>query len=123
MIRLAKKKEAAAAAATEAAIEANQSSSSSTTSIKADNSKQDNINITTTTNNNNINNTSVSNDATSVNSVNLFGIAGKKVKQDGDNKKPTKKRTPGEIRIQKGSFLPIYHLSFHSSIFINRIHS
>ena len=120
MIRLAKKKEAAAAAATEAATEANQSSSSST-SIKADNSKQDNINITTTTNNNN-NNSSVSNDATNVNSVNLFGIAGKKVKQDGDNKKPTKKRTPGEIRIQKGSFLPIHHLSFHSSIFINRIH-
>jgi hypothetical protein len=117
MIRLAKKKEAAAAAATEAAIEANQSSSSSSTSIK-----EDNINITTTTNNNNINNTSVSNDAASVNSVNLFGIAGKKVKQDGDNKKPTKKRTPGEIRIQKGSFLPVYHLSFHSSIFINRIH-
>ena len=122
MIRLAKKKEAAAAAATEAAIEANQSSSSSTISIKADNSKQDNMNITTTTNDNN-NNSSVSNDATNVNSVNLFGIAGKKVKQDGDNKKPTKKRTPGEIRIQKGSFLPIYHLSFHSSIFINRIHS
>ena len=120
MIRLAKKKEAAAAAATEAATEANQSSSSSTTSIKADNSKQDNINITTTTTNNN--NSSVSNDATNVNSVNLFGIAGKKVKQDGDNKKPTKKRTPGEIRIQKGSFLPIHHLSFHSSIFINRIH-
>ena len=119
MIRLAKKKEAAAAAATEAATEANQSSSSST-SIKADNSKQDNINITTTTTNNN--NSSVSNDATTVNSVNLFGIAGKKVKQDGDNKKPTKKRTPGEIRIQKGSFLPIHHLSFHSSIFINRIH-
>ena len=119
MIRLAKKKEAAAAAATEAATEANQSSSSST-SIKADNSKQDNINITTTTTNNN--NSSVSNDATNVNSVNLFGIAGKKVKQDGDNKKPTKKRTPGEIRIQKGSFLPIHHLSFHSSIFINRIH-
>ena len=119
MIRLAKKKEAAAAAATEAAIEANQSSSS-TTSIKADNSKQDNINITTTTNNND--NSSVNNDATNVNSVNLFGIAGKKVKQDGDNKKPTKKRTPGEIRIQKGSFLPVHHLSFHSSIFINRIH-
>jgi hypothetical protein len=117
MIRLAKKKEAAAAAATEAAIEANQSSSSSSTSIK-----EDNINITTTTNNNNFNNTSVSNDDASVNSVNLFGIAGKKVKQDGDNKKPTKKRTPGEIRIQKGSFLPVHHLSFHSSIFINRIH-
>ena len=122
MIRLAKKKEAtaaAAAAATEAAAEINQPSSSST-SIESD--KKDNVNVTTTTTTNNNNKTSVSNDTIDVNSVNLFGIAGKKVKQDGDSKKPTKKRTPGEIRIQKGSFLPVHHLSFHTSIFINRIH-
>ena len=115
MIRLAKKKEAtaaAAASATEAAAEINQPSSSST-SIEA--TKKDNVNVTTaTTTTNNNNKTS---DTTDANSVNLFGIAGKKVKQNGDSKKPTKKRTPGEIRIQKGSSLPpIYHLSIYVSI-------
>ena len=36
------------------------------------------------------------------NTISLFGIGGKKIKSDTDGKKTGKKRTPGEIRIQKG---------------------
>jgi hypothetical protein len=36
--------------------------------------------------------------------VSLLGIGGKKQTKNGDDKKGGKKRTPGEIRIQKGKF-------------------
>ena len=42
---------------------------------------------------------------TASNKVSLLGIGGKKKKtEDGAAKNGTKKRTPGEIRIQKGEF-------------------
>ena len=100
MIRLAKKKEAAAAAAAaDAAALVTEStslssSSSASPSVKVDNNDKDNIASIT----------SIA-DGSDPNIVSLFGIAGKKVKQDNDSKKPTKKRTPGEIRIQKGAIM------------------
>lgn len=36
--------------------------------------------------------------------VSLLGIGGKKQTKNGDEKKGAKKRSPGEIRIQKGKF-------------------
>ena len=39
--------------------------------------------------------------------VSLLGIGGKKTTRNGDNKTGGKKRTPGEIRIQKGALVGI----------------
>jgi len=101
MIRL-KKKEAPVVTVADSTAVISQPSSAST-SIESNDEQDKNKDVTLNNDNNSVNN----ND----NGVNLFGIAGKKVKQDGDNKKRTKKRTPGEIRIQKGlTYLSIHHI-------------
>ena len=50
-------------------------------------------------------------DSSSSKKVSLLGIGGKKKKsEDGGAKNGTKKRSPGEIRIQKGEFLFVAHV-------------
>ena len=52
------------------------------------------------TNNNNNNN-----GGTTPPTLSLLGVGGKKQVKNGDSATAVKKRTPGEIRIQKGSFV------------------
>ena len=51
------------------------------------------------TNNNN------NNGGTTPPTLSLLGVGGKKQVKNGDSATAVKKRTPGEIRIQKGSFV------------------
>ena len=46
-----------------------------------------------------------SNGGTAPAKLSLLGVGGKKQVKNGDSANTVKKRTPGEIRIQKGAFL------------------
>ena len=50
----------------------------------------------------------------------LLGIGGKGIGQSGA-KKVGKRRSPGEIRIQKGTLYCLYHLLFNQLLFIRYI--
>ena len=56
------------------------------------------------TNNNN------NNGGTTPPTLSLLGVGGKKQVKNGDSATAVKKRTPGEIRIQKGSFVLVVAL-------------